>query len=1511
MFTPTEEAAASVSLSVGGAPPLELTPDSATDGFTHVYAHEVAPGDPQGEAEVVIRLTDRARNAGGPWRAGGIAVDTTAPVLGDLQVAPGPLAAARTSLVVTAFADDVVASARIESSPPLEFPRAILSGDRALWSYLVSPADESRDHVLTARVTDRAGNESAAADAIVRFDTRAPQALQVVVEGSPARAGTLVRASFTASESLAEAPLVSVGGVPMDPDSASDLRYSFSHAASTREGSGVRDVAVRLRDPAGNETQSLLGRVTYDFAAPVLSASDVVVSPATPVGIGAVLTVSATAAEALDSARVEVVPALDLGAPVVSGRTARWSRAVLAADAGGERAFAVFVTDLAGNESNGIAVRASLDTERPVASGATIEGSPAREGTVIAVEFDVSESLPADPVVTVGDAVLAKDEAASGALHYRYTHVASAADGAGAKPVSITVMDAAGNATTALPGQVVEDFKPPVLTRTDVRVAPVSPIGVGANLTIAATADEPIADATAEVAPALALGEAIVSGRTAFWSHLVEASDAAGEHSVAVVLHDAAGNETILDVEGAFTLDTAPPTVLSGAKVEGSPARVGATVEAVFTVSEIPFAPPDVRVGAIAMTLDAASVPPRYIFTHVVSAAEGEGPRNVVVAVRDAAGNASSSTLGQVAYDFTAPRLWPEDATVSPVSPVGIGATLSVSATSDEPLLAAALESTPALDFGGVVLAGRSALWRRTISAGDSGGAYSLAIRIADLAGNEASLSLAQPVVLDTVRATISNANVGGSPARDGSVVSAEFDVSEDLPAPPIATVGGTAMTLDDANSEGRHYIFVHTAAASELSGHKQVEIAATDAAGNITTALPDRVVYDFEPPVVGTGGIAVAPPSPMGLGANLTIAATADEPIGSARIEASPTLPMGDPILSGKTVLWTHIVSAADAPGFHVFSVTLTDLAGNSIRVDVETPFELDTSVPSIVGEPALAGSPAREGARVTVSFIVSEDLPEAPVVRVGAEVLKPDAPEPTARRYSGSHEVMQSEGAGNKAVSAVLVDGAGNTTTVSLGYFAYDFSPPSATSDDIVVAPDSPIGLGRNLTITLTTDELLGPDAEIRVEPPLEMGNPLVSGRSAIWSHVVTATDSPGPLSVQRIVVRDLAGNERTVGRNAAAELDTVAPSVLPSASLKGSPAKVGAIVEAAFDVSETLATAPAVRVGAVEMTIDPSRSTSTHHEYTHAAQAVEGAGAKEVTIVLADTAGNSTTTALGRATYDFEAPVLAAEGMSAVPELAGIGSNLIVTATFTEPLASATFATPTIDFGSAIVSGKTALWSRVVRAGDPEGPIEGGRHGDRSRRKQRGIRVARACGRRQSRARDSRGSLHPAGGACSTRRRYCCAFQGGRGAAVGSRRDRGRHPHGEAVRLGGDGIRIRLRAVPIRHRRSQAGRGDRFRRRRQLDDLDAGPGDVRLHTARCGFRFGGTAACRHRREPDRHGGILGTGTRRHSGSLQRPFVRQRDRGRETGGLEPDRAARRPGRTVLGRVQIRPRHA
>jgi hypothetical protein len=330
----------------------ESTEPFGTDGGAKfVFSHTVASADPQGGAHVDVRLTDLFGNKAGPFSTGQFIIDRAAPVsaAGVIASPPSPLSIG-TLLVVTVNADKILGQATLTSTPALTFSEPTLSGTAAIWTHTVTAADTTGAYSLNASIRDRAGNTTAVTPGSVTFDTVLPSAVAGSWTPAFATVGTVVRAAFDVTETLAADPVVSLGSAALPKDAASaGTHYIYTHVVTASDPQRALPLTVELKDLSGNENDLVPAQVNLDFS--LVQPSDIVVSPASAT-VGDTLTVVATAHRALGTTQTLTVDApagLTFSAPTIDSDagTVTWTHVVTAGDTAGPVNLTVSLSDQA------------------------------------------------------------------------------------------------------------------------------------------------------------------------------------------------------------------------------------------------------------------------------------------------------------------------------------------------------------------------------------------------------------------------------------------------------------------------------------------------------------------------------------------------------------------------------------------------------------------------------------------------------------------------------------------------------------------------------------------------------------------------------------------------------------------------------------------------------------------------------------------------------------------------------------------------------------------------------------------------------------------------------------------------------------------------------------------------------------------------------------------------------------------------------------------------------------
>ncbi|HET6343974.1 MAG TPA: hypothetical protein VFH51_03530 [Myxococcota bacterium] len=219
----------------------------------------------------------------------------------------------------------------------------------------------------------------------------------------------------------------------------------------------------------------------------------------------------------------------------------------------------------------------------------------------------------------------------------------------------------------------------------------------------------------------------------------------------------------------------------------------------------------------------------------------------------------------------------------------------------------------------------------------------------------------------------------------------------------------------------------------------RTVFVQLLDASGYPSDVATAEVLLDARAPAVVADASLVSPRS-ASASSTLVVSVVATEPLLEVPVLTVQgrsdvfTLSSRD----GDTTYAFVARQPAGAPwadGAYTVTATLQDWAGNIATGVPVGSFTLDSSLPD-----AAAGSvtvnPAflKAGDSLAIAFTATEPLLRAPEVRVGTTLVTGCTESPSGR-YTCAVVADPTAGDGLKAVTALLVDGAGNRNTVSLG--------------------------------------------------------------------------------------------------------------------------------------------------------------------------------------------------------------------------------------------------------------------------------------------------------------------------------------------------------------------------------------------------------------------------------------------------------------------------------------------
>jgi len=556
------------------------------------------------------------------------------------------------------------------TAPP---DRTYSSVPAGLDSHTFGSIDDEQEVTGKAVVCDVSGRCTQSEVSVV-VDNSGPALRITDLRPEYAMAGTPVTVEFSSSEPLDDATIhVTVGGRDMVRDGESTSPYCYTYTPDGAETAGPQTVLVHASDPAGNTSQVTdVGGVTFDFIVPTIDAAGAWVDRAFVADEGAFnLFVEVTdVGSAVNPAEVRMT--LDkrpLTLVDQTGSTFQFDYQVDAdMDSPGPHSVEVYAEDLAGNKV--VETLVDIVTFKFAPPGIELTQGPAEpvgDGRPFAVTLTVAEEPgsvdDATFSVTVGGQPMVDGAFDDPTFEFRH-EASSGVSGEGPQDIDVTFKDAAGNATTrTFPGAVTFDFSPPAVKLDN---APAAPVGDTALVHVTLEITDVYSDIdTGDTFVVTLGGRPMVPGGAAHPSYPYSLTtnsdlDTDGPKDLVVTVRDKAGNETVETFPAAVSYDFTGP-VIAVDHSPGAPVAAGAAVDIVLNVtddySDIDIGPTFyASLGGREMTRTAFDHP-TYGFTLVVDDTKDEaGPQDLVVTVRDAAGNRTEQTFpGLATYQVTAP----------------------------------------------------------------------------------------------------------------------------------------------------------------------------------------------------------------------------------------------------------------------------------------------------------------------------------------------------------------------------------------------------------------------------------------------------------------------------------------------------------------------------------------------------------------------------------------------------------------------------------------------------------------------------------------------------------------------------------------------------------------------------------------------------------------------------------------------------------------------------------------
>ncbi len=1246
------------------------------------------------QAEMVIVTNDPDQTTVTISLSGYLVVDP--PVL-----TPEPLFTAGLSNTIDwqASANAVAYEAQASTTPGFDAPVTQEVSSPTV-SVVYANLTDGQTYWYRVRARDEMGNSSFWSEVTSSTQDNTPPVLSGL-GASPAVAtqGTTVTVTFSVSEPLTSAPLVTVNAHPASFVSATGLDYVYAYGVqdSANDPNGPASVRVQVLDrvswPGELSSTTIL---TIDQVAP--GYSDFQVTPAIAKQ-GTTVTLAFTVSETLGQTPVLSVNGTPATFGSLNGLEYTFTY-VIGSDPEGEAVLSLDLRDVAGNQLlvSPVGQTLRVDNTAPTFLNLAVAPALAREGTDAQLTFTLSDAvsgaLTTSPTVTVNGHAATYVSQSGLDYTYRYTVQSAASDPSGLATIQVAGTDLAGNTGQIENATLLRiDQDPPQILAV---VATPALATEGQEVQVAVTVNEDMASTPTVTVNSHAVTWVGKAGFVYTFRYTIQGAqaDPDGDAVIGVLATDLAGNQTALDVKTALKLDQTAP-VYNNFFVNPARAAEGTTVTIQFLPSETLTSSPLVTVNGhptVELPIDGLG----YAYAYVVqnAATDPDGWARVEVTGFDLAGKqgtlVSTSTLyiDQINPTFTpvlaAPAVAREATTVSLtfVASEELGTTPTVTVNGS------------AADF--VSQAETLYTYQYLIPAASEGPEGWAVIRVegTDLVGKTGAIETTDSLRIDYTAPVFSNLTVTPDLAGAATSVTLTFQVSETLSTTPTVTVNGHAAVAQALS--GGVYTFHYEIQTADPDGLAVILVTGTDVAGNPGVVSWNNVLaVDQTVPVFSN---LVAAPSLARGGTEATLTFIASEVLAT-----SPTVTVNGHAaqftnLTNLTWTYRYTIDASDADGAAVILIEGLDLAGNAGLLSNNTALVVDQTAP-VFSDLTVVPVQAREGASVTLTFTASEVLATSPTVTVNGHVAQFDGLTSLTWTYVYTVGADDTEGAAALLISGT--DPAGNTGELS-NNTALIVDKTAPVFSNLTVVPAQAVQ-GTSVTLTFTASEALVTSPTVTVNGHVAQFDGLTS---LTWTYVydVGANDTEGAATIFISGV-DLAGNAGELSNNTALVvlLDTT-PPVFSNLVATPALAKEGTQVSLTFSASEALLTSPTVTVNGHAAQFGGLAGAVWTFVYTVQADDAEGAAA--ILVSGLDLVGNpgqlSNNTAL---LVDKTAPVFS--DLQASPALAKDGAQVSLFFLASETLG----ATPVLTVNGhpaqyVQASGLSYEFRYEVLAADPEG-------------------------------------------------------------------------------------------------------------------------------------------------------------------------------------------------------------
>jgi gliding motility-associated-like protein len=449
-----------------------------TSGNNWSANYTMVTGDQTGTVPFTISFNDLAGNLGtqvaATTNSSSVVFDKTAPTLSSISILSNN---ANTALAKVGN----LISVNFVSSETIAAPVVTIGGNAATitntsgnnWAatYTMAAGDAAGTVSFNISFSDQTGNPGTAITATtnnssVTFDKTAPTLSSVSILSNNAntalaKVGNMITINFISAETIAT-PVVTVAGNAATVTNTGGNNWTATYTIATGDQTGIVAFNISFSDQAGNNGVAVTATtnsssVTFDKTAPTLTSVSILSNNANTAlaKVGNMITVNFISSETIATPVVTV--AGNAAAITNTGNNWKATYTLVNADAEGVVAFAISFSDVVGNTGATIfsttnSSKVTFDKTPPTLSTVSIRSNNsdttlAKVANNIVLSFITSETITL-PVVTIAGNTAAVTSTAAG--QWSATYTIANTDAAGIIPFSISFVDMAGNAGTAV-----------------------------------------------------------------------------------------------------------------------------------------------------------------------------------------------------------------------------------------------------------------------------------------------------------------------------------------------------------------------------------------------------------------------------------------------------------------------------------------------------------------------------------------------------------------------------------------------------------------------------------------------------------------------------------------------------------------------------------------------------------------------------------------------------------------------------------------------------------------------------------------------------------------------------------------------------------------------------------------------------------------------------------------------------------------------------------------------------